>query len=393
MPWGAGSILALLVAWFVTQFLVLGVHYELTGRSGTAEAAAALVEQAAGDEDADAHPDADGKEEAEAPPPWTHLDQLTITALVFVLLLPQFPMILMLTSGATPRDMGLTTPNLPINLVRGFVACLLLAPICYALNLLMSQVWAPQEHVLITTVREEFTGGVALLAIFSAVLLAPAFEELAFRGVLLPWFEAFFARVRRPSGQSQANIEPETAVVPDTELSSDYGAIPCPVGPLDSTDDFEELPRLTGEPPTFSGEASATPVGFRDGPSWENRSRTLANVVTSLIFASLHLAQWPAPIPLFVLSMGLGVLIQRTGSLWPSIVLHATFNALSTAALFAALSLGGDHPAEKAVPAPAAGPARSRRPRRRWIARFHILFRECPLAVPKGRDMLSFPPP
>jgi membrane protease YdiL (CAAX protease family) len=66
----------------------------------------------------------------------------------------------------------------------------------------------------------------------------------------------------------------------------------------------------------------------------------LANIAVSLLFGWLHLAQWPAPIPLFVLSMMLGELYRRSGSLVATIVMHACFNGLSMAALLLAMALG-----------------------------------------------------
>src|SRR5262249_2958108 len=59
-----------------------------------------------------------------------------------------------------------------------------------------------------------------------------------------------------------------------------------------------------------------------------------AIALTSLMFAALHAAQWPAPIPLFLLAVGLGVVYQRTGSLIAPICMHAVFNAFSTLMLF-----------------------------------------------------------
>jgi membrane protease YdiL (CAAX protease family) len=54
---------------------------------------------------------------------------------------------------------------------------------------------------------------------------------------------------------------------------------------------------------------------------------------TALLFASIHSAVWPTPVPLFVLGLALGVLASRTGSLVGPIVLHALFNAVTCVTL------------------------------------------------------------
>ena len=63
-----------------------------------------------------------------------------------------------------------------------------------------------------------------------------------------------------------------------------------------------------------------------------------ANLAVSLLFAWVH--PWPASIPLFVLSMMLGELYRRSGSLIATIVMHACFNGLSMAALLLAMAFG-----------------------------------------------------
>jgi membrane protease YdiL (CAAX protease family) len=57
---------------------------------------------------------------------------------------------------------------------------------------------------------------------------------------------------------------------------------------------------------------------------------------TSLAFAAAHAGQGLAYIPLFPLGVVLGWLARRTGSIVPSILLHALFNGVSVALLLAA---------------------------------------------------------
>lgn len=63
------------------------------------------------------------------------------------------------------------------------------------------------------------------------------------------------------------------------------------------------------------------------------RSRSIAIVVTSIVFASLH-PWWTIP-PIFVLSLCLGALYERTNNLWLVIALHVAFNAISTSVFLA----------------------------------------------------------
>lgn len=64
-------------------------------------------------------------------------------------------------------------------------------------------------------------------------------------------------------------------------------------------------------------------------PQWKPRSYWPV-IVASLIFALLHFpGQGAAPIPIFVLSLGLGYLYRQTGSLLPPIIVHMVLNSLT----------------------------------------------------------------
>lgn len=52
-------------------------------------------------------------------------------------------------------------------------------------------------------------------------------------------------------------------------------------------------------------------------------------IVSSVVFAMMHLGQGLAPVPLFFLSLGLGYLYRQTGRLWPCIVTHAVLNLIA----------------------------------------------------------------
>lgn len=64
--------------------------------------------------------------------------------------------------------------------------------------------------------------------------------------------------------------------------------------------------------------------------------RWLVIAIASVLFTAIHLGVEPIAIPgLFVLSLGLGYVYERTGSIWTSMLVHAAFNALNIAAVFA----------------------------------------------------------
>ncbi|MGC4032860.1 MAG: CPBP family intramembrane metalloprotease [Tepidisphaeraceae bacterium] len=53
----------------------------------------------------------------------------------------------------------------------------------------------------------------------------------------------------------------------------------------------------------------------------------LAIAVASILFASIH-AKWTIP-PIFVFSVLLGIVYERTRNLWATTIMHALFNAFS----------------------------------------------------------------
>jgi len=61
---------------------------------------------------------------------------------------------------------------------------------------------------------------------------------------------------------------------------------------------------------------------------------------TSLLFALMHLGQGAAPIPLFFLSVGLGFLYQRTGRLFPAIIVHMLLNGATLSMEFCRVNAG-----------------------------------------------------
>ena len=143
----------------------------------------------------------------------------------------------------------------------------------------------------------------------TAVVLAPMFEELVFRGLLQSWLVALLDRRGRPSAADSPEQDPSLAAtrrMPAAPIGRRGGA------------------RI--DPSTIPGRGR-----LRYRRPLESSSRTWIGIMlTSLLFAYVHAPQWPAPIALFALAMVIGTVYYRTGSLIAAIFMHATFNGIST---------------------------------------------------------------
>ena len=145
-----------------------------------------------------------------------------------------------------------------------------------------------------------------LLLILSACVTAPLLEEFLYRGLLVPW-----------AGRRW------------------YGpwCLLFPAGVL-----------ALLAPPPFLPQSLAFVLLLGVGAYLIQRfgkrrakfpTRTVLAVWSSAaLFAVVHSAVWPTPIPLFVLGLGLGYLTARTRSWAASAVCHALFNAVATVWVF-----------------------------------------------------------
>lgn len=66
----------------------------------------------------------------------------------------------------------------------------------------------------------------------------------------------------------------------------------------------------------------------------------LAAPIVALLFAVAHQVWLLVPV-LFFMGMVLAAITERSGSLWPAIILHGTFNGVLTITYYAALAAGG----------------------------------------------------
>jgi membrane protease YdiL (CAAX protease family) len=150
----------------------------------------------------------------------------------------------------------------------------------------------PPAHDLLKTMGETPEAFVRNLAIVVAVVIAPLWEELLFRGHIQTMLREGIIRLR----ESATRIEPLAPAARPGDTLEYFAAAP-PV-----------VDRLVDRP--------------RPLDAW------LAIVLTSLLFAGIH-HPWTFP-PIFVLSVCLGFAYERSRNLWVPIVMHGTFNATMT---------------------------------------------------------------
>ena len=262
------------------------------------------------------------------------LVQAAINSLLIVLL----PLILRVTAAARLSDLGLSVKGWRRQVTIGLVAILMLLPIIYVVQLLCVRYLdvpdaKDRAHPVQKMIQEDPTGPIAYLAVLTAVLLAPAFEELLFRGILQTWLTRVLDDIHLTLRRRRTRHQPAPAARPRPAGDDEWTEGPIAEDGYWSEDPLEEPlhPQLDPSPNAYEqpqDHEEAKDLPYRPHSA---RAAGTAIVLTSLLFALLHAPQWPAPIPLFILSVGLGIVIYRTGSLLSAICMHAFFNGVSTA--------------------------------------------------------------
>jgi membrane protease YdiL (CAAX protease family) len=300
VPWGAVTVFWVVVLYGFVNVEVSRAYAAATGRHALPvkqvdQAKPQPVEHARPDDD---KPKVGGNNEL------TQTDLLLQLAAINSLLLILVPALVRITSGASLADFGLSLVDWRRQLAIGVTAALLMTPAVIAIQIAAVQIWRSRKHPVEEMVLDSFSPGIALLAVVSTMVLAPMIEELLFRAIVQRWLSHLVGS--RGSSES---------------LSNDQLVAEPAVGDLTAQIDVAS---------TGSGEAKRTDQESLLNPAEPEPRSYLAILCTSLFFAAMHAAQWPAPIAIFILSVALGTLYQRTGSLLAAIVMHGTFNGYST---------------------------------------------------------------
>jgi membrane protease YdiL (CAAX protease family) len=211
----------------------------------------------------------------------------------------------------------------PVTLARdariaggAFLAALL--PV-YTLQVALTQ-WFPKQHVVLEMIREKPSPALLGASIFTVVLVAPLVEEFAFRLTLQGWLE---------KRQRRRYAEPSPPDVVEAELVDEP---PEPAAPSHAPPDQNPF-----APPRVESQAPAERSESPDENPLRGRRGVAPVLISSVIFAALHIGAGPAPISLLPLALILGFVFLRTGRLLPCVLTHALFNGLNMGLLVLSL--------------------------------------------------------
>ncbi|QDU25785.1 CAAX amino terminal protease self- immunity [Anatilimnocola aggregata] len=190
---------------------------------------------------------------------------------------------------ATITDWGLTLQHWreDIKLGAGTFLAIFLPMIGLQVLLVNGLDWK-YEHPLIELAKTKDVPFFAL-AVLSAVVIAPLFEEFIFRGLMQGWLEKVFSG----TASAEAILMGGTTETVTAVAADDASTI------------------------------SPKPLPHTSQTNWPS-------IITStIIFSALHYSHGPAWIPLLIFGAALGFVYQRTHRLWPGVIAHFMLNGLT----------------------------------------------------------------
>lgn len=210
----------------------------------------------------------------------------------------------------------------------GLIAFLYIIPPVLLIQVGVSQL-VTYEHGTLDTLRESESILPIIATWFSAVLMAPLVEEIFFRGILQGWLQ-------RLGNTDPANFND---LILGGYFSDKPGLLNVDNGTRDSAlteDPYSHSLSAQRVADSHSGSAQ-DPNSIGPQVQFDSRLRWAPIFVSSGLFAATHIGQGAAPIPLFILAIGLGYLYRQTGSVVPCIVVHFLLNFYTM--LWATLSI------------------------------------------------------
>ena len=220
---------------------------------------------------------------------------------------------MMFLYGAKRNQIGFTRADNDVRL--GLKASLWFIPPVLVISLFVS--WLiPYSHPALDVLSSETSLGSWFLLFVGTAVVAPLTEEFMFRAMLQGGLQRIADA--NSSGGGMDPIESDTAEVGGD--AARYSANPY-VAPIPAEDSL------------------AADHQVIDNESWRP-AKWWPIFVASAVFAIMHLGQGAAPVPLFVLSLGLGYLYRQTGSIIAPLIVHVVLNSMTLFVEFSRVSAG-----------------------------------------------------
>ncbi len=202
----------------------------------------------------------------------------------------------------------------------GVVAAVAAIPLVYALMAAVNVGFdSKYSHPLLEEMKREGSLTAYLLAVTSAVLIAPLVEEFLFRVIIQGWLQS------APFGTIKAIFFGQRE---EAQLALGATSVELTSAPN------QDPPRIPHEITVPRSETTDTTTETTPlvPPIWPS-------FVTGTLFGLVHFGYGLSFIPLIVLGIILGLLYRATHSIWPSLVVHFILNGSSMLALGIAILL------------------------------------------------------
>lgn len=246
-------------------------------------------------------------------------------------------------TGASLRDFGIAPKQMLADVRLGVLGFILLAPPVYALQGVLVHVWKPSKHPLVEMFKESPDPLFFFVVFVSAALVAPLFEEIVFRVLLQGFLEKWFTFTTgiyelliggEPRHFAPMEIEHDGEAEAKDSGTTEYPAEIEPVAGLEPAVGLGPLPVVDPNPyappaNTHLNAGNWLASGLKKPEELSGIQAWLPIVISSAIFALLHLPHGPDWIPLLFLAAGMGYLYQRTHRLVPSLTVHFLLNSYS----------------------------------------------------------------
>lgn len=257
------------------------------------------------------------------------LGQLAVLAISAIYLMVRYK---------TATSFGFRFSHFGRQIQTGAIAFIMIFPIVLVVQWVLSR-FVPYEHTVLEVLTKNPTPVSIGATWLAAVIAAPLAEEFFFRGVLHNWLERLSTTPLSDNGLfvgGQSHLQP---IVTDRQNSLPQEQLAVEISPATQQGQNPSELSEDGTNPYLAPQQHQSP------PETYTQSPTVVPafwpiIVSSLFFAAVHIGQGLAPIPLFILAVGLGYVFRQTGSLLACLTMHFMLNFYSMLIFTIALLMG-----------------------------------------------------